>query len=599
MTHTLRAIPLETRKASASIVAPDNPLAIDPVNPNTIYAATFTAGYGSAAGYGSIAKSTDGGQSWKAVRAGSAGIPNYTFVGSLAIDPTAPSTVYASYTNPDGSGVMKSTDGGQSWNIATVAASNDFYFHAQIAIDPSAPSTIYAAYSDLVTQLGGILKSTDSGKTWNAANAGLSNFNIHLLAVDSHNASTVYASEGNALFKSVDRGTSWSNLGGTPSIVYPYAFQGSVIHSMLINSTDPNILFVETAGVGGSCANGLYKSIDDGATWRYSGPTDVAGCSLRGPIAADPTNSTTYYVGANDDDDGAYWLYRSLDGGANWNYAWNGVQGFPSDLNALVIDPTNSAILYAATASGLYKSYDGGVTSNNIGFANSAVTELAMDPRSPLALYANVAGQGLFKSTDGGASWQAINNGLSALMAAGSNVTALVVTPGNSNILYAATAGLGIYQSTNGGANWNPFNDGLTNQNVNALILGPSIPGTPNTIYAGTSGGIFEMDDAPVSTRTISASPNPCVLSGTVCTSYITWNTTGLSNPEVWVRVGNGPESAFAFATSCSNTDCPAPWIAGGGAVYTFTLYDCSSVNCEIDHTKAPVTGQVLVQGSR
>jgi photosystem II stability/assembly factor-like uncharacterized protein len=107
---------------------PDNPLAIDPVNPNTIYAAVLTAGYGGAAGYASIAKSTDGGQSWKVVRAGSAGFPDYTVVRSLAIDPTAPSTVYASYADAGGSGVMKSTNGGQSWNIATVVASTDVFF---------------------------------------------------------------------------------------------------------------------------------------------------------------------------------------------------------------------------------------------------------------------------------------------------------------------------------------------------------------------------------------------------------------------------------------------------------------------------------------
>ena len=482
---------------------PDNPLAIDPVNANTIYAAVFTAGTGGAAGYGSIAKSTDGGQSWKAVRAGSAGIPNYTVVRSLALDPTAPSTVYASYADAGGSGVMKSTDGGQSWNIATVVPSTDAFFHAQIAIDPSAPSTIYTAYSDSLTEFGGILKSIDSGQTWNAANAGLSNFNAHLLAIDSRNASTVYASEGNSLFKSADRGASWSNIGSTPQVVYPYAFQGTVIHSMLF--TNPDILFVGTAGVGGTCGGDLYKSVDGGVTWSALSPaksnsflkpsnfspSQAGGCDLSHPIVADPTNSTTFYVLANDDVDGAYWLFKSVDGGANWNFAWNGAQGFQSDLNALVIDPSNPAILYAATASGLYKSYDGGASSNNVSFSNSAVTALAIDPSNRLTLYANAVGQGLFKSTDGGASWLAINNGLDALIEARSSVTALVVTPGNSNVLFAATAGLGIYQSIDGGANWNPFNDGLTNLDVRALIVGP---GTPSTMYAGTSGGIFEMD---------------------------------------------------------------------------------------------------------
>ncbi len=95
---------------------------------------------------------------------------------------------------------------------------------------------------------------------------------------------------------------------------------------------------------------------------------------------------------------------------------------------------------------------------------------------------------------------------------------------------------------------------------------------------------------------TISASPNPCALSGTVCTSYITWSTTGLSNTEVWVRIGDGADSLFAMATSCTGTDCAAPWIGGDGSIYTFTLYDCSSVMCSYtDHRNALVLSTVRV----
>jgi photosystem II stability/assembly factor-like uncharacterized protein len=579
-------------------------LAIDPVSPNTIYMGSMNDG-GRAAGTASIAKSTDGGQSWKVVPAGI----GYALMKALAIDPTTPSTVYASYagngssyTDPGESGVLKSTDGGQSWNVVTVIPSTSVFFNFQLAIDPSAPAKIYAAYYDSLSGAGGILKSTDSGQTWNAANAGLSNF-IRLLAYDSLHAS-VFASEADTLFQSVDKGGSWSKIGGPPQPVYPYPFMGQVIQSMLIESTHPNILFVETAEFGGCCSGGLFKSFDGGATWSYGGPVDLGwGGVMSGRLTADPTNPSTIYLGL-DGDDGDYWLAKSVDYGAHWNYAWNGAHGFNSHLNALAIDPTNPTTLYAATASGLFKSSDGGATSYSVGFSNSAVTVLAIDPGSPSTLYASVEGgasepkgfRGLFKSTDGGADWFAINGGLNALFDTRSTITALAVTPSNSNVLYAATPGLGIYQSIDGGANWNPFNDGLTNPDVSALFV---TPGVPSTIYAGTSGGIFRMDYLPVSHGTISANPNPCVLSGGLCTSYITWSTTGLSNAEVWVRVGDGPELAFAFATSCSNTDCPAPWIQGGGQVYTFTLYDCSSVNCEIDHTKAPEVGAVLVQGSK
>jgi len=94
----------------------------------------------------------------------------------------------------------------------------------------------------------------------------------------------------------------------------------------------------------------------------------------------------------------------------------------------------------------------------------------------------------------------------------------------------------------------------------------------------------------------ISASPNPCTLSGSLCTSYITWSTSGISNAQVWVTVGSGPESLFASGVSCSGTACAAPWIQGGGFVYTFTLYDCSAVICtSTGHGNAPVLSSIRV----
>ncbi len=78
----------------------------------------------------------------------------------------------------------------------------------------------------------------------------------------------------------------------------------------------------------------------------------------------------------------------------------------------------------------------------------------------------------------------------------------------------------------------------------------------------------------------ISASPNPCLLVASQCTAYLNWSTTGISNAQVWVRVGNGPETNFATGQSCGGTDCPAPWIVGIGTSYTFTLYDCDDANC-------------------
>ena len=94
----------------------------------------------------------------------------------------------------------------------------------------------------------------------------------------------------------------------------------------------------------------------------------------------------------------------------------------------------------------------------------------------------------------------------------------------------------------------------------------------------------------------ISASPSPCVLVASYCTTYLTWSTSGISNAQVWVRVGNGPETNFATGQSCGGTDCPAPWILGIGTLYTFTIYDCDGANCTFtDHPNARWVASVEV----
>jgi hypothetical protein len=94
----------------------------------------------------------------------------------------------------------------------------------------------------------------------------------------------------------------------------------------------------------------------------------------------------------------------------------------------------------------------------------------------------------------------------------------------------------------------------------------------------------------------ISDSPNPCLLSGFLCTTYLTWSTSGISNAQVWVRVGDGPETNFANLQACGGTNCPASWIEGNGTVYTFTLYNCDAANCTFtDHTNARAIAAVQV----
>ena|SRR5579871_2366815 len=100
---------------------------------------------------------------------------------------------------------------------------------------------------------------------------------------------------------------------------------------------------------------------------------------------------------------------------------------------------------------------------------------------------------GLFKSTDAGATWVVIDGGLSSLSGAGPTITAVVIPPNDSNIVYVATSGDGVYESVDDGGTWVKFNDGLTTLNIRTVAI---VPVEPTTLYAATPGGVLSAVDA-------------------------------------------------------------------------------------------------------
>src|SRR5437667_308531 len=108
-------------------------------------------------------------------------------------------------------------------------------------------------------------------------------------------------------------------------------------------------------------------------------------------------------------------------------------------------------------------------------------------PRPPATLYVSTGG-GVFKSTDGGGNWRSV-----LVLSPGTFVLALAIDPQTPMTVYAGTidatttgSGHGVFKSTDGGESWSAVNTGLSNQAVHALAVDPQ---TPTTVYAGTQGG--------------------------------------------------------------------------------------------------------------
>ena len=172
-------------------------------------------------------------------------------------------------------------------------------------------------------------------------------------------------------------------------------------------------------------------------------------------------------------------------------------------VQALVINPKIPKIIYAGTnGGGVFRSTDGGETWNamNTGLTDLRVNALAIAPWISKILYAGTEG-GVFRSIDGGVNWS--KAGLD-----NEYVNTLAIAPTIPATLYAGTLESGVLKSTNWGVSWRAVNNGLTNKFINALTVYPK---TPTTIYAGTNGNsVFKSTDGGAS-----------------------WNSTGLTSPFV------------------------------------------------------------------
>jgi len=211
-----------------------------------------------------------------------------------------------------------------------------------------------------------------------------------------------------------------------------------------------------------------------------------------------------------------YWqiVSRGADGGsvvgpiwsfttADYNHWFNiGPEG--GDVQALAINPLAPDTLYIGTYGGVFKSTDGGAnwTAMNTGLTGRDVHALTIDPQTPDTIYAGTwrAGGwvgGVFKSTDGGASWSAMNAGLTSTA-----VTGFAINPQTPETLYAGTLTDGMFKSTDGGMSWTAINIGLTSTYVTSLAINPQ---TPEMIYAGTGGGVFKSTDGGASWSAMNA----------------------------------------------------------------------------------------------
>ncbi len=492
-------------------------LELNPRDPNIIFAAS--GGDNDLPGSG-LWKSIDGGGSWRKTALNA--LPM-----NVIIDSRNPDVVYAWTYDA----MYQSRNGGEDWN--QIASGN---FLLNLAIDVEDSAILYLGANN------GVFKSTDGGKTW--SNTPVLFGNGVVVSVDPYQPKTIYASSLQGSFKSTDRGETWRAMSGVLPDVIPLAW-------------DPK----DRMTIYYSTADGLKKSTNGGMTWRRL--SSGLGTANVERIVVDPHRTGSVYAFASGG------VFKSVDGGHHWNLVASNINEFA---HKLVFDPQDARIVYATRPEGILKSTDGGNSWSPTGFPgwgpSPGLRALDIDPRSPNTLYAAANGQ-LLKSTDGASSWlkiSALPEGSASLRdlfvnpgepdvlygivwrfpglvaipgqlfrSADSGVTWSPVTllynnsvlnpalvtwsaipvfdPQNSRTLYAAS-GLSVYKSTDGGSVWSYIGQvadeaGMSVGWVVNLAFALAVDSVDsNTVYAGTSSGLFRSVDGGITwSRTSPAAP--------------------------------------------------------------------------------------------
>lgn len=356
-----------------------------------------------------------------------------------------------------------------------------------ILIDRQMPGTLYATSGQTTT-----FQTTDAAAHWHSLDTG----SVRLLAVDPQNSGTLYGSTVEGLQKSIDGGSTWSFTGtGLPLSRYQLS---CVPPQLVFDPRNSSTLYTYFDGTYDSACMGLFKSIDGAASWTTAStglPSALLTYGINALLADPKTPGTLYVSGVPVSLGGG--VFQSADGGATWS----AIAGLPTNnggyIRLLAIDGPDSRTFYAFTyldggngpaVPALYRSVDAG-SSWSVMATGWIFWNLVPDSHDAGTLYAQATsslGAGIVKSTDAGANWRFILENTYAM--------ALARTQTGPDILYGTGGVDGVLKSADGGATWTAANDGLTATYITAVAVDAQDPGMLYAlgtwfVYASQDGG--------------------------------------------------------------------------------------------------------------
>jgi photosystem II stability/assembly factor-like uncharacterized protein len=410
-----------------------------------------------------IYRSENGGASWAKLQ-GIPGTHRRTHI--ISEDPVVANTVYAGTTL----GLFKSADTGKTWRHLTSEQVNWMVF------DPAEPRTLY-----LASEYAGVQKSKDSGEMFQAMNTGFTNHSLtQITGIGTHvYASSAYEGRFGGVFTSDDGGLHWTLRSNEEDLA------GRSLNSLAVAPAHAEQIFAASE-------EGIVKSADGGKTWTRLlvqpraavRPGVRAEARLRvHALRAVQLGKTTLLLAGTDSG-----LFRSLNAGASWEQAKApGIAGIP--VVAIYAPAQGAARLAVETRGGLFVSEDGAVTWKPafVPDASYYVYDLAIGSELEAPMLAATA-RGVLQSTDGGAHWNLITQGVPA-----STVESVRYHPDHKLEAFLVQYG-SVYHSTDGGASWDLFpSGGLENSSIRRLWFAPGLPGRMLALSAARGVLVFDL----------------------------------------------------------------------------------------------------------
>jgi photosystem II stability/assembly factor-like uncharacterized protein len=496
-----------------------NCVSFDPSNVNTFYVGTPAGG---------VWKTTNGGSTWTNL---TDDLP-IIGVSSIAIHPSNGNIIYIATGDADGNdtpsiGVMKSTDGGATWN--TTGLNWEMSQDRQISvllIHPTNPDILVAATSI------GIYKTTNAGSSWSLSASGF----FRDLEFKPNSPSTMYATgrgsnSSHQVFVSTNTGSSWSQS---------TTFSGKGRVAIAVSAANPNFVAAVTCNTSNGFG-GFYTSTNSGSSFslKYSSSSknllgwDINGNDTGGQgwydlaITVSPTNANLINVGGVNN-------WQSTDGGSKWtiNTMWYSTGQVPTvhaDKHYLVYHPGQSGTMFECNDGGIYKTTNGGASWTDLtnGMANTQFYKIGVSQTNASYVVAGAQDNGTKLKTS--TSWTNIGggdgmeciidptneniqyyslyygqitrrvNGATSKISdnvpgkpQGAWVTPYVLDPSNAQTILIGYKN--VYRSTNRGDSWSNISNGqVGSSNLNAIAVAPS---SSNTIYAASYRSIYRTTNA-------------------------------------------------------------------------------------------------------